>query len=83
VLTHTAALLRTLGERPVVTDALLRTIGRPVRVLVGDRDATVTLEECVAAYRALPDGALGVLPRTPHPLEQVDLRRLAQEIVAA
>lgn len=81
VLARTAALLRALGEQPPVTDAVLRTIASPVRVLVGDRDATVTLEECAAAYRALPDGALGVLARTGHPLEQVEVRRLVGEIV--
>ncbi len=76
VLARTAALLRALGERPVLTDATLAEVAQPVRVMVGDRDATVTVEETAGAYRALPNGELAVLPRTPHPLEQVDTGRL-------
>lgn len=83
VLARTAALLRALGDDPPLTEAALRTIACPVRVLVGDRDGTVTLEECAAAARTLPQGALGVLPRTGHALEQVELDRLVREVLAA
>ena len=76
VLARTAALLRSLGERPVLTDAALAEVVAPARVMVGDRDVTVTVEETAGAYRALPNGELLVLPRTPHPLEQVDAGRL-------
>jgi hypothetical protein len=51
-----------------------------VRVMVGDRDAMVSVEESAAAARALPAGELAVLPRTPHPIEQVRLERLVGEI---
>jgi pimeloyl-ACP methyl ester carboxylesterase len=77
VLARTAALLRSLGERPVLTDETLAQVAQPARVIVGDRDATVSVEEAAGAYRALPNGELLVLPRTPHPLEQVDAGRLA------
>jgi pimeloyl-ACP methyl ester carboxylesterase len=81
VLARTATLLRSLGERPVLTDETLAEVAQPVRVVVGDRDATVTVEESAGAYRALPNGELLVLPRTPHPLEQVDAERLAAALV--
>jgi pimeloyl-ACP methyl ester carboxylesterase len=77
VLGSTAALLRSLGARPLLDDAVLGAIAQPVRVMVGDRDATVTVEESAGAYRALGNGELVVLPRTPHPLEQVDVGQLA------
>jgi pimeloyl-ACP methyl ester carboxylesterase len=77
VLARTAALLRSLGDRPVLTDAALAEVAPPARVIVGDRDATVSVEEAAGAFRALPNGELLVLPRTPHPLEQVDVGRLA------
>jgi pimeloyl-ACP methyl ester carboxylesterase len=80
VLARTAALLTRLGEAPPVTDAVLGGIACPVRVLVGDRDATLPVAECVAAARVLPEGELGVLPGTPHPLEQVPAGRLAREV---
>jgi pimeloyl-ACP methyl ester carboxylesterase len=80
VLARTAALLTRLGDRPLLTPEALAAVTCPVRVLVGDRDATLPVAECVDAVRALPRGELGVLPGTPHPLEQVDVRRLAREV---
>ncbi len=71
VVRGTADLLRDLGRAPLLTPDVLTTIAQPVRVLVGDRDATVSIEETAAAYRVLPAGQLGVLPGTPHPLERV------------
>ena len=80
VLAHTAALLVALGERPLLDAGALAGVGVPVRILVGDRDATLPVPECVDAVRSLPRGELGVLPGTPHPLEQVDVGRLAREV---
>jgi len=77
LLTHTAELLRELGERPSITDALLASITQPVRIGVGDRDATVTLDESAAAARRLAQGELEVHPRTPHPFEKAPIERIA------
>ena len=76
VLVSTRDLLHALGEHPVVTPATLASIAPPVRIMVGDRDTTVTVDECVEAMRALPAGELEVLPATPHPLEKVAVARL-------
>lgn len=76
VLAYTAECLRDLGDHPLLTDSTLGRIRQPVRVIVGDHDATVTVEESAAAARALPSGELSVLPATPHPIEQVDLAKL-------
>ena len=73
VLAGTAALLRALGERPPVTLATLATISCPVRLAVGDRDATVTLDETRDAVAALAHGQLEVLPGTGHPFERAPL----------
>jgi pimeloyl-ACP methyl ester carboxylesterase len=43
----------------------LRAISAPTLVLIGDRDRHCSVEEGVAAYRALKDGALAVLPSSP------------------
>ena len=80
VLGDTADLLRALGDRPPVTDETLAAVGCPARLAVGDRDATVTLEETRDAVRRLPRGELEVLPATPHPFERVPLDRLAFSI---
>jgi pimeloyl-ACP methyl ester carboxylesterase len=80
VCARTAALLRALGDAPPLTPDVLAAIAVPARLMLGDRDTTVTLDETAAAMRALPQGELAVLPRTPHPLEQADPARLAFEL---
>jgi pimeloyl-ACP methyl ester carboxylesterase len=71
VVTKTAALMSELGERPGIDDSTLARIQQPVRLMVGDRDNVVTIEETVAASRAMSRGGVAVLPGTPHPFEQV------------
>lgn len=80
LLAHTAELLHELGARPRVSEALLASVTQPVRIGVGDRDATVTIEECAAAVRQLASGELEVHPRTPHAFEKVSLDRLARSL---
>jgi pimeloyl-ACP methyl ester carboxylesterase len=77
VLARTAALLEALGDRPPVTPATLATLACPVRLAVGDRDATVTLDETRDAVAALAHGELEVLPGTAHPFERAPLERVA------
>ena len=72
VLSQTSALLRELGERPLLDTSALQRITQQVRIVVGDRDATVSVEESARIARALGRGELAVLPGTPHPFEQVN-----------
>ena len=81
VLADTADLLRELGERPLLSDAEFARITQPARIIVGDRDATVGVEESEAASRSLIDGSLTVLADTPHPLEHMDPTRLVPILV--
>jgi pimeloyl-ACP methyl ester carboxylesterase len=81
VLTRTAGMMHGIAARPLVTPEVLAAVACPTRICVGDRDATVTLDECVAAVRALPHGELAVLPGTGHPLEHADASRVAREIL--
>jgi pimeloyl-ACP methyl ester carboxylesterase len=71
VLSRTAALMTALGDNPLIDGALLSRIRQPVRLMVGDRDAVVTIEETASAARSIPGGSFAVLPGTPHPVEQV------------
>jgi pimeloyl-ACP methyl ester carboxylesterase len=78
---RTAALLASLGEHAPLDASALACIHHRVRIMVGDRDASVSVEESAAAFRRLPSGELMVLPRTPHPIEQVDVYRLADVLI--
>lgn len=51
-----------------------------VRIMVGDRDSTVSVEECAEMYRAIPNGQLEVLPGTRHELEKVSTERLVYSL---
>jgi pimeloyl-ACP methyl ester carboxylesterase len=48
-----------------------RAITAPTLLLTGDRDHFCSAEEGVAAYRALPDGELAILPNTDHAITPV------------
>lgn len=81
LLARTAAFITSLGERAPLGQAELARIHHRVRIMVGDRDGTVSVEESAATFRQLPSGELMVLPRTPHPMEQVDVYRLADVLI--
>ena len=78
MLADTADLLRDLGNNPLLTDATLAAITQPVRVIVGDQDTTVSVDESTTIARTLAAGSLTVLPDTPHPVEQVHVDVLAR-----
>ena len=82
VLQKTATMMKNLGSDPEVADHDLEQIEQPVRMMVGDRDHMVTIEETAGAYRHLQNGELAVLPATGHPLEKVDTLMLARVIDA-
>jgi pimeloyl-ACP methyl ester carboxylesterase len=76
VLHATAAMMRDLGEMPVLTEEVYARIAAPCMLLLGDRDKMVLLEETVAVYKSLPNAQMAVLPGTAHPIEQVDITLL-------
>ncbi|MBK7032589.1 MAG: alpha/beta hydrolase [Ignavibacteria bacterium] len=82
VLHKTADLMRTLGERPILTHERVGALTVPVRYGIGDRDEMVSLTETVDFYKATPGAELAVLPGTRHPMERVDPARLAQHILS-
>ena len=81
VLRRTAEFMNGLGAKPVVDDALLARVRQPVRLMVGDRDAVVSVAETERAANALPNGRCVVLPNAPHPFEQMQIRPLAEQLL--
>ena len=72
VLHKTAALLEGLGRENRLNETILAEMQTPVLLMVGDRDKMVSVEETLRTSRFMPNAGLAVLPRTPHPIEQVD-----------
>ena len=81
LLARTAALMNGLGAKPLVDAAAFARVTARVRLMVGDRDSVVTVDETARGARAAPKGELAVLPGTPHPLEQVHVPLLASLLV--
>lgn len=81
VMRRTTEMMLHLGKEPLLSQEQLQQIAVPVRIAVGDRDAMVTIEESLAAFRQLVQGQFQVLPSTKHPLEQLDWQLLAQALV--
>lgn len=81
VLHQTAAMLVEMGNHPPLTEGDFREIHHPVKIMLGDRDQMVSLEETIATYRALPQPQLAILANTPHPIEKVNTEKLKAEIL--
>ncbi|HET6228289.1 MAG TPA: alpha/beta fold hydrolase [Bacteroidia bacterium] len=80
LLNKTAKMMIGLGNHSPLTSADLQKIDVPVLISTGDKDNMVTLEETIAAYRQLKKANLLVLPATAHPIEKVNIARLASEM---
>lgn len=65
-----AEMMIALGKNPSLKGNI-STINIPVRIMVGDKDSMVTLEESMETYRSLPNASLAVLPDTKHPIDKV------------
>jgi pimeloyl-ACP methyl ester carboxylesterase len=71
VLDRTAALMTRLGSAPTIDAERLSRIPVRVRLMVGDRDNVVSVDETLNAARNMASADTCVLPSTPHPFEQV------------
>jgi pimeloyl-ACP methyl ester carboxylesterase len=77
VLQNTASLLMSLGDKPALPPDAYPVITIPTLLLLGDRDKMVNLDETLHVFKSIPGAQLGILPGTPHPIEQVDTSMLA------
>jgi pimeloyl-ACP methyl ester carboxylesterase len=78
LLRKTAAMMIGLGNEPLLTDSILKTISRNVLILLGDQDDMADLLFSKNVANALPKGKFLLLKDTPHPIEKVDVKLLQQ-----
>ena len=76
---NTGKMMHHLALAPITSEEL-KTIKQPVRFSIGDKDNMVSLAETTAAFHAIENSSLLVIPGTKHPIEKVDQQRLAYEI---
>ena len=77
VAAKTKDLLLDLGKTPRILDEEWEEIKHEIRIHTGDRDATAGIEQSMEVYSRLKNGELMVLPKTPHPIEQANVKLLA------
>ncbi|WP_078831579.1 alpha/beta fold hydrolase [Sediminibacterium ginsengisoli] len=80
IVRRTSDMLLAVGSNNPLKEEDYPNILCPCLVMVGDRDKMAPAEETLTVYRALPDAAFAVLPRTPHAIEKTDMNLLAQLI---
>jgi pimeloyl-ACP methyl ester carboxylesterase len=83
LLEKTAEMIRDLGENQYLNSSTYAHIHCPCKLMVGDKDKMVTLDETVNAHKCITGSRLSVLPSTPHPIEKVDMHCLELEIINA
>ena len=80
VLAKTVQMLLQMGKDNPLKPQDYDSIQLPVKLMLGDRDKMVTLDETLQVYQALSNARLCIFPDTAHPIEAVDTDRLAYEI---
>lgn len=81
VLSLTASLLLELGARPLLTREVLHQIQTKALLMIGEKDNMVSLEETDSIAKLLPNAELSVLLNTGHPIEQVNTKMLAEQLI--
>lgn len=76
----TAKMMLSLGKNPAIKESDFEEINVPVLISVGDKDAMVSIEESIFAFRKIPNSLFYVMPNTIHPIERVDVNQVAQQI---
>ena len=71
MLARTARMLTGLGATPLLTAQRLSAVRIPVRLVVGSRDDTVTVQEAERVASVMAAAAARELPDVPHPIERV------------
>lgn len=82
LLQKTAEMMIALGDHAPLNNSDFEQLELPVLIGIGDKDTMVTLEETIHVYRKLKNANLFVLPKTPHPIEKVNLEKLADAIAS-
>lgn len=82
LLQKTSDMMLALGEKPLLTEAVVRTIDHQTLILLGDQDdmADRNYSEQVASF--LTNGVFQLLENTPHPIEKVDLKKIVDLCIA-
>jgi esterase/lipase len=77
ILEKTKEMMVGLGKKSPLTINDYADVQAPCLLLLGDRDRMISMEETMSVYKQFPNAQFGMLPDTPHPIEQVDVKALS------
>jgi pimeloyl-ACP methyl ester carboxylesterase len=77
VLQKTKEMMVNLGKKNPLQLTDYANVEAPCLLLLGDRDKMISMEETINVYKQFPNAQFGMLPDTPHPIEQVDVNTLS------
>lgn len=80
VVNNTRDMLQYLGVHPEIKSDDWKYINCPLRFYVGDRDTTAGLSETIEVYQKTDKSELMVLPKTGHPISEVDKELLVSSM---
>ncbi|NQX77117.1 alpha/beta hydrolase [Gilvibacter sp.] len=81
VLDKTAAMMLALGDGAAFSEPELQDIKVPVRILIGDQDQMVSLQESQWAAKHLGQGICEIIQDGVHPLEKNNPEKLAEATI--
>lgn len=76
----TADMMWDLGQKPLLTEKILKRINTPVQILLGDQDDMADMDFSKQVASWLPAGVFELLSNTPHPIEKVDVDLIVNKI---
>jgi pimeloyl-ACP methyl ester carboxylesterase len=80
MLQKTSDLMLSLGNHPLLSALHYAAIETPILLIVGDRDATTSIAETQQRLNEFINAQLLVLPKTPHPIEKLDIELITLHI---
>lgn len=81
LLHKTADMMLQLGEKPLLTEDIFKSLSCPVKVLLGDKDDMADHEYSKQVAEWIPNSEFQLLTETPHPIEKVNLDLIVKEIL--
>jgi pimeloyl-ACP methyl ester carboxylesterase len=80
VINQTSGMMTALSKDYLLTKEDYKQMIFPIRLAIGDRDSTSSVQETLDVYQKLPNASMWVLPNTNHPFEKINCQKLASEI---
>ncbi|SMO45622.1 alpha/beta fold hydrolase [Fodinibius sediminis] len=81
VVNRTRDMMEYLGTHPFIQPGDWQGIKQKVRLHIGDRDTTAGLDDTLEVYKMMDYAELAVLPRTGHPITEVNHSMLVSSLI--